>query len=181
MTGLYYTEKELKNEIWKPVVGFELLYSVSNLGRFRRDKANRGAKVGHILKQRIRSGYWCLELRKDADTRSYIAHRLICKTFHGLPPTPKHEVNHIDPDKLNNRADNLEWVTRSENLAHRKLHGLEVLGERRALAKLKDADIPVIRRRLANGETAVAISKDYPVTSGTISKIKRGERFTHIP
>jgi len=45
-------------------------------------------------------------------------HTLVCLAFNGLPPTDKHEVNHIDYDKTNNHKDNLEWVTRSENVQH---------------------------------------------------------------
>lgn len=43
-------------------------------------------------------------------------HRLICLTFCGDPPTEKHQVNHINEDTLDNRAENLEWVTPKENI-----------------------------------------------------------------
>ncbi len=43
-------------------------------------------------------------------------HQLICEAFHGPKPSPKHEVMHRDEDGLNNRADNLLWGTRKENL-----------------------------------------------------------------
>ena len=45
-------------------------------------------------------------------------HIMVCSAFMGLPPTPKHEVNHIDYDKTNNHISNLEWVTRSENIRY---------------------------------------------------------------
>src|SRR4051812_8750616 len=45
-----------------------------------------------------------------------VVHRIVATTFHGEPPTPEHVVDHIDTNRANNRAENLRWVTRLENL-----------------------------------------------------------------
>lgn len=53
-----------------------------------------------------------------------LVHRLVCMAFYGLPNETENHVNHIDGNKHNNRMDNLEWVTRSENLTHSYATGL---------------------------------------------------------
>lgn len=69
-------------------------------------------------------GYLYLALPIDGKFKQQLVHRLICRAFHGEPPTPKHEVNHIDGNKHNNRISNLQWVTRLENMQHAWEHKL---------------------------------------------------------
>lgn len=52
---------------------------------------------------------------KGEKAKMFFVHRLVCWTFHGPPPTSNHQVNHINENPLDNRASNLEWVTRDEN------------------------------------------------------------------
>jgi len=105
-------------EIGKPIPGFEDLYEVSNHGRV--------SNFRKILKTyKINSGYLALKLQKDGKVKSVLLHRLVAELF--VPnPEGKPEVNHIDGNKENNRADNLEWVTSAENKAHARSTGLSV-------------------------------------------------------
>lgn len=61
----------------------------------------------------------CWVIQSDGQRRSHGVHVLVCLAFHGEPPSERHtDVNHKDGDKHNNHPDNLEWMTRSENITH---------------------------------------------------------------
>lgn len=91
------------SEVWKDVVGAEEYYQISNLGRIK----NKGN--GEILRQSKTGGYAHIELRYGINKHCLI-HRLVAEAF--VPNPFNYEyVNHIDENKKNNRADNLEWCT----------------------------------------------------------------------
>ena len=97
-------------EIWKDIVGFEGIYEISNLGRIRR------LKTGRILSTRRSDGWYItVTLYKDKKRYGKSLHRLVAETF---VPNPYNlpEGNHIDEDKINNRADNLEFCDRKYNV-----------------------------------------------------------------
>lgn len=109
-------------EIWLPVEGYEGRYEVSNLGRIK-SLARTVINTGRVLKEKYncfhlkRGGYHSVLLSKDTVKSTIQLHRIVAKAF--LPnPDNKRVVNHIDGDKLNNRADNLEWVSYRENSCH---------------------------------------------------------------
>lgn len=111
-------------EIWKPVKEYENLYMISNLGKVksldRITKNGRGEflKKGKILTNNINNmGYEYLYLKDGGRNRKVYVHRLVASAF--IPnPNNKKEVNHIDCNPLNNKADNLEWVSHKENMAY---------------------------------------------------------------
>ncbi|MDW4471218.1 NUMOD4 domain-containing protein [Staphylococcus saprophyticus] len=99
-------------EIWKDVEGYEGLYRVSNHGRVWGCKHNKLLKpIDH------HSGYQHLVLSKNSKVKHHNIHRLVALAF-VKPIGGKNCVNHIDDDKTNNRADNLEWCTHKENNNH---------------------------------------------------------------
>lgn len=117
-------------EIFKDVVGYEKMYQVSNLGNVKSlektsiYKTSKGTTIkrkvrGKHLKQCIdRYGYSRLCLCKDGHERTLVTHRLVAQAF--IPnPENKQQVNHINGIKTDNRLENLEWVTASENSKHR--------------------------------------------------------------
>src|SRR3972149_1542328 len=109
ITEVCYTS--IVEEIWRSVVGFENVYSVSNLGRVRRDGASRGAKLGRIPRPSQNThGYPFVSLSRDNQARTYCIHCLVTQAFLG-PAPPGFEVNHQDLNKSNSCLDNLEYVT----------------------------------------------------------------------
>ena len=96
-------------EIWKPVVGYEELYEVSNLGRVRsldrfvnRRNGSFGLKKGKTLKPHInRLGYKMIGLSMDRKYKHYMVHRLVAQAF--IPNTEnKPCIDHINTDKTDN-------------------------------------------------------------------------------
>lgn len=101
------------SEIWVKAYNWENIYEVSNLGRVRR------CIDGFIYKPRnMSSGYYYVGLRQrpGAKTKNVSIHRLVLSSFIGYQDGK--DVNHIDGNKKNNNLNNLEWVTRSENIRH---------------------------------------------------------------
>lgn len=97
---------------WKEIKGFEN-YKISNYGEVMNGE-------GKILKHfKTNSGYLQIHLFKDGKRHKKYIHRLVAEYFVIRPRSILYnEVNHIDGNKKNNSANNLEWVTRSENLNH---------------------------------------------------------------
>ncbi len=109
-------------EEWRPVVGYEGYYEVSSLGRVRgvdRKDARGAFRPGIIRKTRIdkRTGYEYVYLRKDGAEKNCTVHRLVAQAFIPIPDGEV-EVNHINENRTDNRAENLEWVTRAQNSNH---------------------------------------------------------------
>jgi HNH endonuclease/NUMOD4 motif-containing protein len=128
MAEQQFTIEELEQEEWRAVGGLEGWYSISNLGRVRREKPAKGTYVGRILKGSLDTyGYPSVRLcRKESlsnEQKSYNIHLLVSRAF--LGPKPEGcEVNHKDGDKLNPRTLNLEYVTHQGNMEHASRTGL---------------------------------------------------------
>lgn len=130
----------MQDEIWRPVVGYEDCYEVSNLGRLRTvghiieysDGRRRHVRGGRIISygKPKSNGYYikCLQM---GSTKKYVTiHRLVATAF--IPnPDNLEQVNHKNGVKTDNRASNLEWVSRSEN----SIHSSYVLGNESSLKK----------------------------------------------
>ena len=100
------------NEEWKPIAGLEGLYEVSNLGRVKSIRSNK------IMTPRmLRIGYARVTLPLKTGRRDCYIHRLVAEAF-CFKPEGCNVVNHIDFDKRNNKASNLEWTTQKENVFH---------------------------------------------------------------
>jgi hypothetical protein len=106
-------------EIWKPIEGYEGLYEVSNLGRVRslefRNNHSVSKRTKFISATDNGHGYLIVGLRKEAKRKNYYVHRLVAKAF--IPnPDNLPVIDHIDHDRSNNVATNLQWITQGDNV-----------------------------------------------------------------
>lgn len=178
-------------EDWRPVVGWKGLYEASSLGMVRgvarvltTSDGREWERGSSSLTPSTQRGYErvCLS-GHDKKQKVVRVHRLVALTF--LESDPEREcVNHIDGVKTNNRADNLEWCTPSENMKHAYLLGLKkcsvVSGENSPNAKLSKNQVEQIKERLRCGERNKHLAADYGVRPETISAIKTGKTWGHI-
>ena len=112
-------------EIWKPIKE-ELGYMVSNTGNIRsvdRTTIYSDGRIGNFKGREMsisdKTDYPVCTI----NNKTYKIHRLVAKAFIENPKN-KAEVNHKDGDKHNNNVDNLEWVTREENMQHAFMNGM---------------------------------------------------------
>lgn len=176
-------------EIWKPVIGFEGFYEVSTHGLVRslsRQVPTKGGGVRTVPTRILRpgvitGGYFGITLHANGKRREATVHMLVAEAFLGPRPSPLHEVNHINAVKPDNRVENLEWVTRQANIAHNVALGINLRGSALPQAKLTEADITPIRRRVHRGERHAQIALDFGVSKAAISDIARGITWKHVP
>lgn len=119
-------------ETWKPVIGYENLYEVSDLGNVRSvdryidtniKHVTKRLQKGRILSQNLkRNGYMTVDLCKNGKIKTTLVHRIVADAF--LPEDGKRTINHIDGDKTNNAVCNLERSSHSENIKHAFKTGL---------------------------------------------------------
>lgn len=175
-------------EDWLWVAGFEGLYEVSKFGGIRSVARTVTELSGRVRRWQLklikanvrRDGYLQVTLSKDGRIYTRRFHTLVaaafCKNQYGSEC-----VNHMDGDKENNRADNLEWTTFSWNNSHALALGLRktVCGERHVQAKLSEKQVMEIRSR--RSEPRWKVGRDYGVTGNTITDILHGRSWTHLP
>lgn len=106
-----------KKEIWKDIEGFEGYYQISNLGSRVKSLKRKSVTKNKILKLAIYGEYYGVYLFKNGKRKHCFVHKLKAIAF--IPnPENKPVVNHKDNDKLNNKINNLEWATYSEDKLH---------------------------------------------------------------
>lgn len=165
-------------EEFRKVAGYED-YFISNIGRVFSKQKNNSA--GGFLKPGVSKGYKHVTLCTNGKRKIEKVHRLVAAAFiENMADKP--QVNHKDGDKLNNIADNLEWCTASENGKHAYTTGLSRCrgGEDAGNAKLKNSDIPTIRKMITSGMRQIDIAKQYGVTRESITSIKMGRNWKSI-
>ena len=160
--------------IWKDINNYEGLYAVSNTGEVKSYPKKKGSfhKLETLLTLSVkRNGYLQAALSKDNKVRHVLVHRLVA--IHFLPnPDALPQVNHINGIKTDNRSENLEWVTSSDNLKHSYKIGLQRQdGEYHATKKLNWEKVRLIRTLHANGVDTHTLSNQFGVHSGHINSI----------
>ena len=135
----------IEKEEWRPVVGYEGLYEVSNTGQVRSlDKYDSLGVfwIGKLLSKLKVGGYFMVKLRKDGIQKMCLIHRLVAQSF--IPnPLNLPQVNHKDEDKTNNMVDNLEWCDAKYNMNYGTINRRR--GESLGYGKDNPYSIPIIQ------------------------------------
>jgi hypothetical protein len=167
-------------EKWKPIHSLNCNYEASNLGRIRRAVGSRGTTKGRICAiGTMPAGYKVVSVQHDKQTVTRLVHRLVAEAFFGLPPAD-YEVNHKDSDKSNNRLENLEYVTRSENLQHAVRETGAYRGERNSQAIINEALVRKIREQHANGMGYKRLAKHFGLSWHIVRGVAARITWKHV-
>lgn len=100
-------------EVWKEIEGYEGAYEISNKGSVKNIRTGKCLRLGYSNT----SNYPCVVLSLNGHKKCYAVHRLVAKAF---VPNPNNlpEINHINENREDNRAENLEWCSRLYNIRY---------------------------------------------------------------
>jgi NUMOD4 motif/HNH endonuclease len=182
-------------EQWRPIAGFEGMYSVSDMGRVRseaRTCVTPHYPTGRTYKSKVlepydnQYGYLYVSLPVDAGKKKFRIHRLVAMAF--LPNSDPRfglDVNHKNGIRHDNRAENLEWATRSENLTHgyrsNKTPHRKAKGEESGASILTEAQVYEIRRRRDAGETCDSLAAAFGIDRTNAWSIGKRKTWKHLP
>jgi hypothetical protein len=175
---------------WKAVPWLAITYEISDGGQLRRVTRRRAQSNGKLkfVRTLVDShttghGYLKIEMYREKDRLRAYVHRLVWETFRGTIPSGL-DVNHRDGNKSNNRLENLEVVTRSENMLHMFKHLKPSLNRKRGtahhFARLKPDDVKTILELRRAGKSGYAIAKIYDVSPTAIYLIFNGTNWKHV-
>lgn len=166
-------------EIWKPVVGYEENYEISNFGRLKNIY-----KIKRILKTSNCRGYKRAKLYKNKIGKLIMVHRLVAEAF--IQNTyNKPCVNHIDSNRSNNHVSNLEWCTYSENIIHCVKSGRQnhpkVCGEKHSQAKLTEKQVKeILSTKIESVNDKINIMKKYSISKSHLNLLLRRGTWKNI-
>lgn len=179
----------LPGEIWKPVVGYEGLYDVSNLGRVKsRDRLTkrrdhrRVVVPGRVMVTRARGNtpYIRVILRGgNGRSKTHAVHRLVLFAFCGAPKAG-HSARHMDGNPENNALRNLAWATHSDNCRDKERHGTSQRGERNGRASMTDAQAAMVLRLYAMGEPLAVIAAKHNLRLHAVRALAGGRSWKHL-
>lgn len=180
-------EQDPTAERWLPVVGYEGLYEVSDLGRIRsldRIKSNGRRSRGRILSTPLSSGYPCLNLCRGGSQVLVRVHRLVAEAFLGPAPDLSETVNHKDFDRTNNRPENLEWLSHADNMRHAhaalRCRREYANGERHVMAKLSRLNVLDIRKRAESGVSNAELAREFGVSATNVWMIRHRKSWRSV-
>jgi hypothetical protein len=170
-------------EEWRDIPDFEG-YQVSSFGnvrgvdRLRRSKVGLRLTRGQELKQLLnKKGYPEVRLRKQG-CHTRLVHKLVASAFLTKPEDCT-QINHINGIKTDNRVNNLEWVTQSENQLHAYKLGLQPSrsGEGNGRATLTDEKVTALKELYNSGKSAKEVSEILEVSLYTVRAIIAGKTW----
>ncbi len=173
----------MTKEMWLPAPEFEGYYEVSNTGHVRRTLNPRKTRLGYLSPVITAIGYERVGLHGQGEDATKLinvfVHRLVAKAF--VPnPGNKPETNHKNGIKTDNRAENLEWCTRSENELHAYASGLAKRGSGHGNAKIDENDVKTIRKLRKEGVSLPQLSAKFSLSQSALSSICHYKVWKHV-
>ena len=166
----------MTKEVWRDIEGYEGRYQVSSMGRVKSLK--RADSWGRTVKERILKpnvvggGYLIVALYAGGKPKKFLVHRLVCTAFHENPEN-KLDVNHINENKTDNRACNLEWITRKENCNHGTRNERSAKNRSKPVGQYtRDGELVKI------WPSAIEVERQAGFNHGNIGKAANGNRKT---
>ncbi|MCQ2009271.1 NUMOD4 domain-containing protein [Sporolactobacillus sp. STSJ-5] len=184
------------SELWKDVAGYDGIYQVSDHGQVRsldrkvKNKNgiyNKPIKGKTLAQHQDRNGYMYCYFSVDGHGKNVKVHRIVCRAFHGEPFVGA-VANHIDGNKGNNSANNLEWCSNQENTGHAIKTGLwKNIGEAASSDVLTEKQVLEIRNNHTDSYDELA--RMYGISKASIADIKKfrswkqlgGDEFLTVP
>lgn len=174
-------------EEWRPVIGYEFTYHVSDLGRLKSLQRIIIRKNGQTQKVRERilkvkpakDGRMYAHLTVGGRGRTLAVHRLVALAFIGHPERGQ-ELCHNDGNPSNNVVTNLRWDTSKGNKADMILHGTRITGAKNHQTKLTEDQVHEIKYRFSKGDGNIALGREFDVSAGTIWAIRNGKSWRHV-
>ena len=170
-------------ETWRPVRGYEGLYSVSTLGRVRSEtrivKHSSGGEMrrtGRAMKTSYSGAYPSVQLCRDGTIRLRLVHSLVLEAFVGARPDGA-EGCHNDSNPLNTVLSNLRWDTRAGNFGDMVPNGTRRRGAKHHLAKLTSEQALAIR---SDPRLHEVIAAEYGIDRTNVGHIKRGKSWAWL-
>ena len=174
-----YTASELASESWRKVPGIDTHYEVSNLGRLRSCCPRRGFPVGqwNLISTNVGYPYVRFHTKSGGLRTVHYVHDWVARAFIGDRPTGLC-VNHIDGNKANNRAANLEYLSQQQNLIHAVATGLITTGQEHASSRLTEEAVYAIR---ADVRSCKQIARSLGVSEAAVRRIRTRESWSSLP
>ena len=174
----------MNEETWKPVVGYEGLYEVSDHGRVRslHPGPTRYLKLLTVMRPVGQWGYspCMVTICKDGKPRRANIARLVLAAFKGPCPTGMQACHFPDRDPANNHVDNLRWGTPFDNAADRTKHGTQVRGPLVGTSKVSDEIAAAIINLRHHGVKASIVADSFGLTEQQVRNIARGRSWAHL-
>lgn len=172
---------DLAGEIWRPVPGYEGNYAVSSHGRIKRLRGSVKCNADRLrVFSSTKKGYFIVLLHKNGAMKGHLVSRIVCRAFHGEPPSERSEAAHLDGNNRNNHKDNLGWRTPAENNQQKTLHGTHGAGERHSQAFLTSVDVSEIKKLSSSGISQQSIAKQFGISQGHVSEIIAGKKWSAL-
>lgn len=210
MTDQQFTIEELNSEEWKLIPGFESRYEISNLGRLRSLSYHGRSRIKILSPSPNTKGYVICCLYEHGKPHSIGVHILVARAFCVQKRPDQIQVNHIDLNKTNNRAQNLEWNTPKEDGEHRARTGAAARGDRHGTktkphtvkrgnkhwskikpehivrgskqgsAKINELIVQQMRQRYAEVRSYVQVAREFKMSESQTIRIIKRQGWSHV-
>jgi hypothetical protein len=173
------------NEKWEridfPEFDNQIHYEISNYGRI---KSFQNTDEGVLIHGSLIQGYQSLNVRFQNKSVNHYIHKLVAKHFCQQNSTKDTFVIHLDYNKLDNRADNLQWADRSKVTEHNKNNPSVInrlIPLRTKNYKLTEGKVMLIKQMLRSDKSRLKmIAKQFGITHTQLNRIRSGENWKQV-